>query len=291
MKKKRLYINMLVLAILALAAFIFLTGCAQSLFYYPSQDDDGYSPKNQGLPYEDITFTSQDGTKLNGWFVPAVGDPKQAKGTVIQVHGNARNITNHWALVEWLPAYGYNVFVFDYRGYGQSEGKPTPKGLFEDTHSAIDYVRARQDIDPEKLLIIGQSLGGNNSLAAVGAGNRQGICAMLIDSTFFSYASIANDKLWGSGILMNNKYSASKFVAAIAPIPLLFIHGKQDGVIPYEHSQRLYDLAEEPKEIMIIENGQHISAFSGFHGNRYRDLADTFFTDALNKCSETQKVK
>lgn len=291
-RKQRLYTTLALLLVVMIVVCIFLPGCAQSLFYYPDQKDYGSSPARQNLSYEDVTFSSTNGAQLHGWFVPAGNGltTQQAKGTVIQVHGNAGNLTGHWSFIEWLPAYGYNVFAFDYQGYGQSEGKPNPKKLFEDTQSAIDYVRVREDIDPQKLLIIGQSLGGNNSIAAVGSGNKQGICAMVIDSTFYSYASIANDKLPGAGILTNNHYSANKFVKAIAPIPLLFIHGKKDDIIPYKHSQRLFDLANEPKELVLIENGVHISALLEMHGNVYKDLVDKFFMRALGNCQNMSKV-
>lgn len=287
-KKKRLTIGFTFLGLLILVGICAGCGVAQSMFYYPTTIDYGDSPENQGLLYEDITFPSQDGTLLHGWFVPAVGlpDGTHAKGTVILVHGNAANITNHWAFAQWLPAKGYNVFIFDYRGYGQSQGKPNPKGLFEDTQSAINYIRSRADISPKEIFIIGQSLGGNNAIAAVGAGDKQNICAMVIDSTFYSYSSIANDKLPGAGLLMDNQYSANRFVDKIAPIPLLFIHGKQDQIVPYEQGQRLFEAAHEPKQLITIENGLHISAFSGSHGHQYEDMVDAFFMQALANCAQ-----
>ena len=101
-----------------------MMGC-NSLFYYPSQKVF-YTPHNFGTTYEDVYFTSKDGTRLNGWFVPAIG---HAKGTVIHFHGNAENITNHYTFVQWLPSEGFNLFVFDYRGYGASSGKPDLEGM------------------------------------------------------------------------------------------------------------------------------------------------------------------
>src|ERR1051325_11044653 len=152
-----------------------LTGCVQGAFYHP--DRVLYdTPARLGLKYEQVTFASQDGTRLVGWFIPARGyaDPKRAKGTVVHFHGNAQNLSAHWQFVDWLPQRGFNLFVFDYRGYGASQGSPEPKGVFEDSLAALDYVRARPDVDPERLLALGQSLGGTNAIAAGGQATAPG---------------------------------------------------------------------------------------------------------------------
>ena len=256
-----------------------LSSCAHKAFYYPDRADYG-SPAQNGLPFEPVTFKSYDGTALSGWFVPAQG---KAKGTVIHFHCNAQNISAHWGFVNWLPARGFNVFMFDYRGYGKSEGKPNPRGLFEDGQAAIDYVRSRPDVNPEKLVIFGQSLGGANAIGAVGSGNKQGVKAVAVEATFQSYSDIANDKFVGAGVLMSNRYSAEKYVAGISPIPLLLIHGTADEVIPYKHGQALFDLAGKPTKLVRVEGGHHLEATSPRFKNRYRDELSQFFTAALKK--------
>ncbi|MDR2016488.1 MAG: alpha/beta hydrolase [Burkholderiales bacterium] len=260
-----------------------LTGCVlDGAFYYPSQTDYG-NPGREGLKYETVRFASRDGTPLSGWFVPAANtpDPRNAKGTVIHVHGNAENISAHWPLVGWLPSRGYNVFLFDYRGFGLSAGTPNPKGVFEDTQSAMDYVRTRADVDPEKLLVFGQSLGGSNAIAAIGAGNRIGIRAIAVEGTFYSYTTIANDKLFGAGLLTNNDYSANRYISKLSPIPLLLIHGTNDAIVPYQHSERLFAIAGEPKQLILIPGGGHIDATASHFGNIYQDLLVAFFDEAL----------
>jgi len=261
------------------AAPLFLCGCVQSMFYYP--DRVRYeTPDALGLRYESVHFTSADGTRLSGWFIPAVGrqNPKEAKGTVVHFHGNAQNMTSHWRFVSWLPKQDYNVFVFDYRGYGESEGKPEPKGVFEDSGAALNYVRSRGDVDPERLFVFGQSLGGTNAIAVVGSGNRAGVKAAAIESTFYSYSSIANDKLPGAGLLVGNDYAASKFVAAISPIPLLLIHGTADDAIPHAHSQRLFAEAREPKRLIEIPGAGHLEPMSAPRfGTTYQQALTDFF--------------
>jgi fermentation-respiration switch protein FrsA (DUF1100 family) len=263
----------------ACAVPLFLSGCVQSMFYYP--DRVRYeTPDALGLRYESVQFKSADGTRLSGWFIPAVGrqNPKEAKGTVVHFHGNAQNMSSHWRFVSWLPKQDYNVFVFDYRGYGESEGKPEPKGVFEDSNAALNHARSRGDVDPERLFVFGQSLGGTNAIAVVGSGNRAGVKAAAIESTFYSYASIANDKMTGAGLLVGDDYAASKFVAAISPIPLLLIHGTVDAVIPHAHSQRLLADAREPKRLIDVPGAGHLEPMSAPRfGTTYQHALTDFF--------------
>jgi len=269
------------LPLAALLLFL-LGGCVQSMFYYP--DRVRYeTPDALGLRYENVRFTSADGTRLSGWFIPAAGraDAKAAKGTVVHFHGNAQNMSSHWRFVAWLPAQDYNVFVFDYRGYGESDGAPEPRGVFEDSNAALDHVRARADVDASRLFVFGQSLGGTNAIAAVGSGNRAGVKAVAIESTFYSYRSIANDKLPGAGLLVGDDYGASKFVAAIAPIPLLLIHGTADMVIPHHHSQRLLADAKKPKQLIEVPGAGHLEPMvAPRFAATYRQALTTFFESA-----------
>jgi len=260
-----------------------LGGCANKAFYYPDKIVYG-SPAQAGISYEPVTFKSADGKKLAGWFMRAKGvaDSRQARGTVIHFHGNAQNMTSHWQFAGWLTSRGFNVFVFDYRGYGASDGSPSPAGCFQDSNAAIDYVRSRPDVNPARLLVFGQSLGGNNAIAAVGAGNRSGVCALAVESTFFSYSSVAGEKVFGAGLLMRDHYSAKNYIAAISPIPLLIIHGTADQVVPYSHAVRLFDAAREPKQLLTVNGGGHIEAMT-LGDSTYRDALVKFFEGALAK--------
>ncbi len=275
-----------ILFIIAVCIY-FLPRVAINAFYYPNNEFYGPEPHFA----ESITFTAKDGTRLHGWFIPSSAGPaEQAIATVVHVHGNAGNMSGHWSFVSWLPERNVNVFMFDYRGFGKSEGKPSPQGLLDDTQSAMNYVRHRPDVNPERLVLLGQSLGGNNVLAAVGScmscanqrhGDRAGVRAIILDSTFLSYSAIANHMLPGSGYLLDDSYSADRNIASVAPIPLLILHGTADGVIPWQQSETLFALAREPKQKIIIPDGEHIDAFTERHGDRYRDAAMAFIRDAL----------
>lgn len=262
-------------------------GCVNSMFYYPDQTVYD-TPDRHGLKYEEVSFTSRDGTRLSGWFVPAVGT---SKGTVVHFHGNAQNMTSHFSFVSWLPAAGFNLFVFDYRGYGTSAGKPDRRGLYEDSLAALDYIDGRPGIDHDRLLVLGQSLGGANAIVALGSSPRKGVRAVAIDSTFASYRDIVRDKIgempllsWLrrplSYLVIGDSLSPAGYIARIAPTPLLLIHGTDDAVIPYHHGKRLFELAGEPKQFWRLEGGEHTSAFMD-PASSYRQGLIEFFNKAL----------
>jgi fermentation-respiration switch protein FrsA (DUF1100 family) len=255
-----------------------LTVAAESLFYYPVRGKSLYTPKSAGLPFEEIYFTSQDGARLHGWYIPAVGEQK---GVVLHVHGNMGKLEFHLDPVVWLPREHYAVFMFDYRGYGLSENQtPSPKALMEDTQSAIRYLKNRKDIDAGNLLILAQSLGGNNAVAALAHGQFDGIAGIVLDATFYSYKTIANDKFPGGGILVSDDYSASQSIQKIAPIPLLFLHGDEDEVIPYKHTQMLFEAAKSPKQMKIVPRTRHLDAL---YQREIQETVLKFFDDCLSQ--------
>ncbi|MEM7391331.1 MAG: alpha/beta hydrolase [Verrucomicrobiota bacterium] len=245
--------------LLFLIVLLSSSGCASRFFYYPDARVYG-TPGNKGMAYEDVFFESRGGVRLHGWFIPA---KENAKGTVIQFHGNAENMTSHFNAVAWLHQEGFNLFVFDYRGYGKSEGRPSREGLYQDGIAAIRYVLNRKDVDRHRVVVIGQSLGAATALAVMGR-QRLDVRAVVSDSGFYSYRSMVREKTgdsWLSGLLsmivIGNGRSAGPVVDDVAPIPLLIVHGTEDRVVSYGHGERLFDQAGEPKTFWRIENGHH----------------------------------
>lgn len=248
-------------------------------FYFPDRIKYD-SPARAGLPFEPVSFSSSDGTHLSGWFIPAVGvAPHQAKGSVIHMHGNAQNMTAHWAYAEWLVHQGYNLFTFDYRGYGNSHGSPEPQGMLEDAIAALDHMRRRSDIDTTRLFVFGQSLGGMLAIAAA-ASSPQGIRAVLAEAPVHSYSAWAEDQMPEKELALDDTHCASSYVAKLTPIPLLLIHSLTDRVVPYSHSTQLFAEAGEPKHLETLTEGEHNDAMTEHHGTRYQDLALTFFAKA-----------
>jgi len=245
------------------------SGCANGIFYQPSKRM-APTPDTRGHRFESVAFQASDGVALTGWWLPATSTPK---GTVIHFHGNAQNMSSHIQYAEWLPAAGYNLFVFDYRGYGESLGVPTRRGLIRDGMAALETVRGRPDVNPDDLFVWGQSLGGTVALQSM-MRSEIPIRAAIIDSTFISHGKIVSDKMkqfpWFlqplrllRPLLVTSSYDAIDAVKKLPDLPIYFIHGAKDNVIPFAHSQRLHELAPTSK-LWIIPKAGHCDAVLRF---------------------------
>lgn len=239
-----------------------LQGC-NSLFYHP--DAYPYRARAAVPSAEDVAFASQDGTQLHGWFVHAQG---AAKGTVIYFHGNAQNLTSHYSFVDWLPAQGFDVFAFDYRGYGKSKGSASRQGLHEDSLAALNYVCQRPDVDTNRLLVFAQSLGGACATAALGESGFK-VRGVALDSTFAHYIGMGNEVLGGTfltyalaWLLLSNSHSPADSIANIAPTPILCLHSPLDPVVPIEQGRELYAAAGKPKQFVEVRRLGHPIATS-----------------------------
>jgi fermentation-respiration switch protein FrsA (DUF1100 family) len=247
--------RVILVGFVAILAGVLLT--AQTWFYYPTVGRSSVHPGYYDLQFHNVTFSSTDGTKLHGWFIPAADNPK---GVILHVHGNGGRLENHLQGITWLPEHGYSVFMFDYRGYGLSQkGRLTPKGLMRDTQGAIAYLKTLPEAAGQKILVIGQSIGGNNAIAAIANGYKEDVAGIVLDATFFSYSAIADHHVPWAGILMSDKYSAKRNIKQLAPIPIFFLHGERDRVVPFNHSRQLFELATSPKRIKLLPYVGHMA--------------------------------
>lgn len=254
---------------IVLAATLPLHGCVEWLYFYNPNQVSYATPDARGLPHEEVRFASADGTRLYGWFIPARG---KRHGTIAYFHGNTKNISGHLRYVEWLPDQGYDVFLFDYRGYGHSAGSPDPKGVHDDCMAALSYLRSRKDVDQGRIVVFGQSLGGNYALSALADGPRHGIRGAVIEGAFASHREIARDKIsryplsesvgsWLVQLLIGNRFDALGAVERIDDIPVLLIHGSDDEVVPYRHAQLLFSAIRGQRTLWTIPGGRHLDTF------------------------------
>lgn len=259
---------------LLLLLTVLLSACTQLFFQPHSFLID--TPERHGIKYQIESLQAADGTSLNAWFLPAQDingnyNGNKAKATVLFLHGNAENISTHFRNAAWLPAEGYNVLALDYRGYGASEGTPSLAGMQLDIDAAMRSLLAHKDVDPNRIVIFGQSLGGALAIYyAAHTAYRANIRAVVIDSSFYDYRMIVKEKLagffltwpfqWLPWLTVDDAYSPANSVAAISPLPLLLIHGDQDVVVPPHHSQLLFERAKEPKQLWIIPGAGHIQS-------------------------------
>lgn len=249
---------------LILIVLVCATGC-MSLFFYPHKQLFP-NPVAQQFSPEDVRFRSSDGVNLHGWFFRSI---HPARGTVLVLHGNAQNLSTHVNGVLWMIREGYNVFIFDYRGYGLSEGEPSIQGVHRDAEAALATLLAMPDANKDKIVIFGQSIGAAIAVyTTTHTPHKDRIAALVIDSAFSSYRLIAREKMnaiwltwpfqYPFSLFFNDDFSAIRFIRQVSPVPVLIINGKQDQVVPWQHGQQLFDAALEPKEFWKPEEVGHI---------------------------------
>lgn len=259
--------NLLLMVVLGMG----VSGCSH-LFYYPDTQREFFQPEQFLLKKEEVWIDSSVG-KLHAWWFPAQG---AAKGTVLFFHGNAENLTSHFASLSWLPGRGYNYLIFDYPGYGKSVGKPTQHTTVESGRAALRWIWANKDKRP---IVYGQSLGGNIAMRTVELERNSGqFRALIVDGTFPSYKGIAAKKLRLSYItwLLNplayvlvSNSGAPKDLKSISPIPVLVVHGDADAIVEPEFGDQIYQRLGDPKQFLRIPGGQHGQSF-WTEGGKYR---------------------
>lgn len=243
---------------------LFLMSCS-SVLYFPEKQQF-FDPKKFKLSYEDVYFPNRENEKIHGWWFDSKTKP--AKGTVVYFHGNGQNLSAHFLSMAWLPDAGYNLFIFDYPGYGQSEGEPSPAGNVDTGREALHWVHENKDKSP--LIVYGQSMGGIVALRTVQeVKDKTPIRAVIADGTFSSFQRIGRKKLaqhWLTWLLQPLAYVVlwdtwAADVEKISPIPLIVIHGEKDQIVEFEHGVRIAEDAKDPKTFIPVPNGQHGDLF------------------------------
>lgn len=241
---------LLVIALSLISFKIFFILLEQKSLYHPYKEIPE-TPKNLGIAFEDVNFETADGQLLNGWFVPV----KDAKVTILYCHGNAGNIYHRLHKVKFFHEMGVNFFIFDYRGYGKSTGKPSEKGLYKDAQAAYDYLVSRNDVDKNMIVAYGKSLGG--PIAADLCVNRQAR-ALILEGSFASVTLRAQQlyPFLPMGFLITQKYDTMAKVKNLR-IPKLIAHGKKDEVISFHNGEILFATALEPKQFLPFDGGHN----------------------------------
>ena len=254
-----------------LCATIMLSSCTNMLFV-PSKQFY-YTPDVVDVDYDNVYITSADSTRLHGWRLKT---EQARKGNVLYLHGNGENISTHFANLYWLLDYGYDGYIFDYRGYGLSEGEPDLDGAVSDVAAMLDYI-IEQSNDHEQVIVIGHSMGGALAIYSVATSElKDRLTALVSIETFSDYRDITQDVLsnswltwllqWPLSYTMDNSYSPVEVIDQVSPLPLLIMHSRRDLMIDYYHAERLYEAAAEPKQLVEIDS-DHNHIFRA-QGNR-----------------------
>jgi len=213
-----------------------------------------FFPDDCGIKFEDVNFTSRDHVLLNGWFVKGISDK-----VILFCHGNFGNISSRVDIIQDLHLLGYNFFIFDYKGFGRSDGVPSEKGLYADALGAYDYLIERGFSDKD-IILFGRSLGG--AVAIYLSGFIQGFRGIIIDSTFQSTRALGND-IFGYNLpnfIISNRFESIKIIKNVK-IPKLIIHSENDDLIPFHHGEKLFEAAPDPKRFLKIR-GSHNNCIS-----------------------------
>ena len=239
------------------AAFIYLTVLVclmfleESLIFFPSRYPEGnWQP--WGLKFEEADFQAADGTKLHGWYVPH----DSPKAVLLFCHGNAGNITHRADILGILhDEMGATVMIFDYRGFGRSEGKPNEAGILADARAARAWLAKRENIPETDIVLMGESLGGG---VAVDLAAKDGAKGLVLVSTFTSIPDVAayHYPIFPVRWLMRTRLDAVGQIANYKG-PLLQLHGQTDTIVPFRIGRQLFDKANEPKQLIVSPRHDH----------------------------------
>ncbi|HEX7175750.1 MAG TPA: alpha/beta hydrolase [Pyrinomonadaceae bacterium] len=223
--------------------------------FYPVAFDGGPTWR---LPRgaEDVWIKTRSGVRLHGWLVRTQRDAPAA--TVVYFHGNGGNLSYVGWLAEELAGRGFDVLVFDYKGYGRSEGATTDeRSLYEDADAVYDYLTVERERAPERLILYGQSLG---TAAVVDLASRRPCGALILESGLSSASDVAALLMpWAPRFLHRmgrNRLDTARKLARVER-PVLVAHGEADDIIPVEQGRALYEAAKEPKRLLIIPRAGH----------------------------------
>ncbi|PHS56923.1 MAG: alpha/beta hydrolase [Sulfurimonas sp.] len=222
------------------------------LVYFPSKNINT-NPEAIGLVYESIIFQADDKTKLHAWYIPKKG----AKTTLLFLHGNGGNISHRLDSIKIFNSLEMNVFIFDYRGYGNSEGETNEQNTYDDARSAWNYLLNNKKIKAEDIIIFGRSLGG--TIAANLASSLKAK-AIILESTFTTAKEFASDVYpFVPGFLVHFTYETTRYLKDIN-YPILIIHSEDDDIIPFKYAKAIFENANEPKKFVKIK-GSHNYGF------------------------------
>lgn len=244
-----------------------------AFIYHPAPYPEGdWNPA--GLAFEDAYFAAEDGTELHGWMVPAA----RPIATVLFSHGNAGNLAGRADNVRLLVGRGLSVFIYDYRGYGRSQGSPSEAGLYRDAVAAYDHLVRFDDVDRDRVVLFGRSLG---AAVTCELALRRPAAAVLLESAFTSAPDMAGRVLPIPGLrhLVGQRFASIEKVGRIEA-PIFILHGNRDSIIPFEMGRRLFEAAREPKRFLEIDGADHNDTYV-VGGRAYFDAIERFIGEAV----------
>lgn len=247
MYKIIIYVIVIILLIWGYVKYIELRG-----IFFPAKTVE-YTPAAIHLQFEDVYLTAEDGVKLHGWFIPH----ESAAHTLLFFHGNAGNIGHRLDKISMLHNIGINIFIFDYRGYGKSQGRPSEKGVYFDAYAAYKYLVNTRHVYPEQIILYGESLG---TAVAIHLAKDVRVGALILEGAFSSGKDLGGVIYpFIPKIFLPDKFDSVTKIKEISA-PKLFLHSTDDEIVPIALAKKLFMCAPENKYLIELSGG-HNSAF------------------------------
>jgi fermentation-respiration switch protein FrsA (DUF1100 family) len=263
-----------VLLIAILYVVLVLVVCAnETRLVYPGSKFPQGNWRPAHLEIEEVEFASADGTNIVGWLM----FKQNADRWVLVCHGNAENVAQS-AQRLGIPiqsALNANVMIFDYRGFGKSQGTPSEAGVLQDAEAALKWLNDRTDTTPDQIIVFGNSLGGG---PAVHLAAKFGARALILEQTFASLVEPAKELYWflPVSLMMRNRFPSAEKIAGCS-VPLFQAHGNRDDVVPIESGRKLFDASPAAIRKFVVLNG--IGHWDPYPASYWATLAD--FVDRL----------
>lgn len=224
------------------------------------------TPGQAGLRAEDVWIKTTDGEQLHGWFFPN----EEAEYVVVMSHGNAGNISGRIDIAKLLNGVGVSILLYDYRGYGQSSGKPTEKGVYTDVESVVNYLKAEKGFSERQMIMYGRSMGG---AVASYAAMKFDVSGLVLDSAFKNLKAMVKDLYpFVPSSLARYELPTEEYLKEVSGIPVMIMHSPNDSIVGFSHGQHLYRIAKEPKRFVELRGGHnenfHVS--TDIHNREWR---------------------
>jgi fermentation-respiration switch protein FrsA (DUF1100 family) len=262
-----IFYKLLRILILLVVSAIVLRYFITSVVFHPSRHI-AWTPDRSGYVYENVFMVTSDDITINAWYINC----ENSRGTVLFFHGNAGNLSHRGDSIRIFNSLGMSVFIVSYRGYGESGGSPSIKGVDIDALTAWNWLLSEKKIPPEKILVFGRSLGGAVAVELMRTVRPK---AAIFESTFSALADMGGFLSPIASLLVGGAWNSAK-IAALIDTPTLCIHSPEDEVVPYRLGKRLYEALSGEKYFLDI-TGDHNSGFL-MSSPEYEKRLDDFFT-------------
>ena len=244
----------LLISILFLFSGVYLYFTQHKMVFFPGKNL-AMTPDEIGLQYEDLYIQSGNKEKINVWYFPCRDSIEiPDKKVVLFCHGNAGNISHRLETVEYILSLGANIMLFDYRGFGKSEGSPGEEEVYQDALVCYNWLINEKEFSPEQIIVFGRSLGG---AVAVDLASKVTCGGVIVESSFTSAKAMAKEMfpIFPINLILKYKLNSIDKIGHIK-CPVLVTHSTDDDIIPYKMGEELFNAAEEPKKFVKL-SGRH----------------------------------